>query len=709
MSQTAGVGGSAGFSVTATGAGSLGYQWWFNGSTLGGATAATLTLGNLQGTNSGNYTVVVTNSVSAATSAVAVLSVLTPPTITSQPVGLTNFTGATATFSAGATGTGPLRYEWTLNGVSLPPASSSDITNTWQTMTPAPVTLQESACGVIGGKIYTVGVHDGYAQPDPNSPTLVYDIPSDTWTNVNSPRPFPGDHHAAITYNGRLFLLGGLSGGASGQVQIYDPSTNGWSLGATMPFAAGSCCAVQVINGQIYVAGGIVGFVLFGAPGATTNGLARYNPPANTWTMLAPMPVGRNHTASGTDGKKLYVFGGRDGGNVVANGYDTLQIYDPASNTWVSSTDPGSTLAPLPQARGGMGDAVYYNGEFYVMGGETLNGAGATTNFVYNRVDIYNVASNTWRLGAPMPTARHGIYPVLFGNRIYAAVGGVHSGVSSSAVLETLIAGIPRIVGATTSSLTISNLQASDAGNYQLVVANAGGAATSAVVRLMVTSNTAPILPPQTGRTIDVLTTLTVTNTANDSDIPAETLTYRLAGPPGGMVIDTHGIITWTPAQAQGGSTNLVTTVVTDSGPPPLSATNTFSVIVNGAYLGINLQDPVQAVADPFGDGFPNLVNYALGVSPKNPLALGQAFSLSVVQNGPARYQTLTFKRRTTAPWLQYVPEVSGDKLSWYSDSGHVQTLSVTPLDAQFQLVTVQDLTPVSSATPRFFRLRVVE
>jgi N-acetylneuraminic acid mutarotase len=99
------------------------------------------------------------------------------------------------------------------------------------------------------------------------------------------------------------------------------------------------------------------------------------------------------------------------------------------SNTWVTSNDPGSTLAPLPQARGGMGKAVYYNGDFYVMGGETVNGGtGATANNVYNRVDIYNLAANTWRLGTPMPYAKHGIFPVLRGNRIYVVAGGPISG-----------------------------------------------------------------------------------------------------------------------------------------------------------------------------------------------------------------------------------------------------------------------------------------
>ena len=86
-----------------------------------------------------------------------------------------------------------------------------------------------------------------------------------------------------------------------------------------------------------------------------------------------------------------------------------------------------------------MGKAVYYNGDFYVMGGETANGAGATANGVYNRVDIYNVASNTWRLGTPMPTARHGIFPVLYGNRIYVADGGIINSVSITSLLEIYV------------------------------------------------------------------------------------------------------------------------------------------------------------------------------------------------------------------------------------------------------------------------------
>jgi hypothetical protein len=51
-------------------------------------------------------------------------------------------------------------------------------------------------------------------------------------------------------------------------------------------------------------------------------------------------------------------------------------------------------------------------------------------------VDIYNPLTNTWRLGPPMPTARHGIFPLYYAGRIYVAGGGIHSGGSQSTVLE---------------------------------------------------------------------------------------------------------------------------------------------------------------------------------------------------------------------------------------------------------------------------------
>jgi hypothetical protein len=94
--------------------------------------------------------------------------------------------------------------------------------------------------------------------------------------------------------------------------------------------------------------------------------------------------------------------------------------------------------------------------------------------------------------------------------------------------------------------------------------------------------NSAPILTVPTNQVIDELLTLNVSASATDSDIPTNTLVFRLDSPPAGMTIDTNtGAISWTPTEEQGPSTNTITVVVTDDGTPPMSATNSFVVYVN--------------------------------------------------------------------------------------------------------------------------------
>ncbi|HXI69856.1 MAG TPA: S8 family serine peptidase [Verrucomicrobiae bacterium] len=98
-------------------------------------------------------------------------------------------------------------------------------------------------------------------------------------------------------------------------------------------------------------------------------------------------------------------------------------------------------------------------------------------------------------------------------------------------------------------------------------------------------TNTAPVPPPQATRTINPLNPLTVTNTATDAQSPPQTLTYTLTSTMAGTNVPTintnTGVITWTPTVAQSGTSNRLTTIVTDNGTPNLSATNAFSVIVN--------------------------------------------------------------------------------------------------------------------------------
>ena len=110
VSQTVVQSNSVSFSVVATGSDPLSYQWSFNGAAIAGATASALSLSSAQLSNSGNYTVVITNSFGSVTSSTAVLEVDALPQITSQPpntiyaaVGSTAIIAASAANGSGAT------------------------------------------------------------------------------------------------------------------------------------------------------------------------------------------------------------------------------------------------------------------------------------------------------------------------------------------------------------------------------------------------------------------------------------------------------------------------------------------------------------------------------------------------------------------------------------------------------------------------------
>ena len=98
--------------------------------------------------------------------------------------------------------------------------------------------------------------------------------------------------------------------------------------------------------------------------------------------------------------------------------------------------------------------------------------------------------------------------------------------------------------------------------------------------------NTAPSLVPVSDRTINVGVNLSITNNATDADVPAQTLTFSLAGGPTNATLNpSSGIFTWRPLVNQGDTTNAMAIVVADNGTPSLSATQRFNVVVNPLTL----------------------------------------------------------------------------------------------------------------------------
>jgi Immunoglobulin domain len=114
---------SATFSMTSSGDMPLGYQWRFNGAPVGDGTNSTYTLAQPTPASAGAYDAVVSNVFGSATSVVAQLTVLVPPSITAQPTNQTVMAGDVASFFANATGSPPMSYQWLFYKKPIPGAT----------------------------------------------------------------------------------------------------------------------------------------------------------------------------------------------------------------------------------------------------------------------------------------------------------------------------------------------------------------------------------------------------------------------------------------------------------------------------------------------------------------------------------------------------------------------------------------------------------
>lgn len=118
------------FSVEASGTG-IQYQWRKNGSSITGANSNTLTIRNVQLSDSGTYDVVINGVCSpSAQSQPAKLTVLKPVTILYQPKPSTVKVGQSVTFSIDVKGAEPINYQWRKNGNPIENANGSSYTIT---------------------------------------------------------------------------------------------------------------------------------------------------------------------------------------------------------------------------------------------------------------------------------------------------------------------------------------------------------------------------------------------------------------------------------------------------------------------------------------------------------------------------------------------------------------------------------------------------
>lgn len=150
-------------------------------------------------------------------------------------------------------------------------------------------------------------------------------------------------------------------------------------------------------------------------------------------------------------------------------------------------------------------------------------------------------------------------------------------------------------------------------------------------------------------------------------------------------------------------------------GSPPSAAPSATSFQSwEAQYLSaVDLADPTKEssvwgyLADPDRDGRNNLMDYALGLSPRGGNNNNTGIRATVSAASGGRFQFLTFNQRTTDASLAYIPQVSADKQHWNSDSASVTLVASSSSGVGFQTVTCQDLTPVAPGQRRFVQLVV--
>jgi non-specific serine/threonine protein kinase len=297
----------------------------------------------------------------------------------------------------------------------------------WRLGAASPFPVQQLHAAVLDGKIWLAGGLTGSSEATDKATnrTEYYDLAARAW-HAGPPLPFLVHHAMLVTYQGRLWLIGGflpsgsdLEAAASNRVLYLDPTKNRWVEGPPLHHARAAGAAV-VVGNKIVVVGGRTG----GQPAAEVKQTEIFN--GKTWHDAPGIPVTGDHLAAVTDGKYVYAIGGRD--LEPSANRNAVQRFDPATGQWTQ-------LTTLPVADSDMG-AAYIGGQLITFGGEN----GLT---VYPTVRAYNLATKTWSTLPNMAQPRHGMGVAVVGNTIYAIDGAKlpgHAGSTGTVQLLRFVA-----------------------------------------------------------------------------------------------------------------------------------------------------------------------------------------------------------------------------------------------------------------------------
>ncbi len=449
-----------GMNVIATGSFPLVYQWRFEGTNILGASKSSFSLGNVQPANTGNYDVVITNAFGSVTSLVATLTVHQPPLIVVPPISCKAREGTNVSFAVTALGDEPLNYRWSCNGTAL-----SGQTNAILTLT----NITKAQAGD-----YTVTITNPYGTATSNSGVLdvigdCFAIPTGLvgwWSAENSAHDLLSESVGELK-NGAAFAPGkvgqafSLTNGA--YVEIPDSTNVSFSGTQSMTvelwvYRTGSAPLMHILSKRVgawdmqYQLGwdmqSGINFAA-GAAGAVVAANSGIPLPVNTWWHLAA-------TADGSS-LKLYI-----NGKLAASA--------------------AGTLGPPNSAPIRLGIIDFY---------EPLPFVGLIDEVsLYNRALTAEEIDSIYEAGgagkcasiSPSITAQPVSQSVDVGSNATFSV----SAIGSDPLRYQWQFNGADILQATNAMLSLTNIQAANAGAYSVIIANDFGYVTSSNASLKV-------------------------------------------------------------------------------------------------------------------------------------------------------------------------------------------------------------------------------
>jgi len=222
-----------------------------------------------------------------------------------------------------------------------------------------------------------------------------------------------------------IYWIAGTTGRPDSLVRRYSVGTKSWEKLADSTQARLNLGGVGIGNNIVAVGG-------MRNVGKFSDLVERYDISSHKWTQIAKLPTAVSSPAVTAASGLVYVFGGKEVKDARLQSYDVASV-----DMAVAISADGKTVSVLPPmltARHAAA-AVAVGQTIYVIGGRVSISGEDSLPSSTNVVEIYDVASRSWREGPPMPKDAEGFAAAL-GSEIVFFGGGPLSP-STPMILDT--------------------------------------------------------------------------------------------------------------------------------------------------------------------------------------------------------------------------------------------------------------------------------